>query len=113
MEQKYLESVQKYKSFVAFRSKVSLILSLVILLCYYVFLLSIGIFPEVLGYRVGPSAITLGIILGIFLIVLCILATGLYTFFANWYFDKMQKETLEDLEKSGALEDLKNGKIKE
>ena len=40
-------------------------------------------------------------------------AAGLYTFFANWYFDKMQKETIEDLEKSGALEDLKNGKIKE
>lgn len=83
MEQKYLESIQKFKNFVAFRNKVSLILSLIVLVCYYAFLLSIGIFPEVLGYRVGPSAITLGIILGIFLIVLCVVATGLYTFFAN------------------------------
>ncbi|EES89446.1 DUF485 domain-containing protein [Helicobacter canadensis] len=113
MEQKYLESIQRFKNFVAFRNKVSLILSLIVLVCYYAFLLSIGIFPEVLGYRVGPSAITLGIILGIFLIVLCVVATGLYTFFANWYFDKIQKEVIEDLEKSGALEDLKNGKIKE
>ncbi len=113
MKQDYLESVQRFKRFVAFRNKVGLILSLVVLVCYYAFVLSIGLFPDILGYRVGPSAITLGIILGIFLIVLCIVATGLYTFFANWYFDKAQKEAIEDLDRSGALEDLKNGEVRE
>ncbi|PZT48896.1 hypothetical protein B6S12_00960 [Helicobacter valdiviensis] len=107
----YENSIEKFKNFVTFRNKVSLTLSMVVLFCYYIFVLGIGLFPEILGYRLGPSAITLGIIFGIFLIFLCIISTGLYTFFANKHFDKVQKEVLEDLEKSGALQDLQDGKI--
>ncbi|CAM2956589.1 DUF485 domain-containing protein [Helicobacter burdigaliensis] len=107
----YENSIKKFRNFVTFRNRISLILSLVVLLCYYIFVLGIGLFPEILGYRLGPSAITLGIIFGIFLILLCILSTGLYTFFANKHFDKVQKEVLQDLENSGALQDLQNGKI--
>ena len=77
----------------------------------YLFVIGVGLFPEVLGYRLGPSSITLGIILGIFLIALCIIATGLYTFLANTYFDKDQNEVLEQLEKNGVLEALKSGEI--
>lgn len=106
----YQQSIQAFKEFVSFRNKVTLWLSAVVLLCYYVFVLSIGLFPDILGYRLGPSSITLGIMFGIFLIVLCITVTGLYTFFANQYFDRRQDEILQDLEQSGALEDLKNGK---
>ena len=80
-----------------------------ILVCYYAFVASIGFFPEVLGYRLGPSSITLGIILGIFIIVLSIVSTGIYTLFANKYFDKEQAEILEDLQESGALEAMIKG----
>ncbi|TLD83558.1 DUF485 domain-containing protein [Helicobacter sp. MIT 11-5569] len=106
----YQQSIQEFKKFVSFRNKVAIWLSVVVLVCYYAFVISIGLFPDVLGYRLGPSSITLGIIVGIFLIALCITATGLYTFFANQYFDRRQEEILQDLEQSGALEDLKNGK---
>lgn len=109
----YYESINKFKRFVTLRNKVTITLSIVVLICYYVFVAGIGLFPDVLGYRLGPSSITLGIMVGIFLIILCILTTGLYTFFANKYFDKVQQEVIEDLEKSGALDDLKLGKTKE
>ncbi len=105
------KAVVKFRNFITFRNKISLILSLVVLVCYYVFVIGVGLFPEVLGYRLGPSSITLGIILGIFLIALCIIATGLYTFLANTYFDKDQNEVLEQLEKNGVLEALKSGEI--
>ena len=105
------KAVVKFRNFIAFRNKISLILSLVGLGCFYVFVIGVGLFPEVLGYRLGPSSITLGIILGIFLIALCIIATGLYTFLANTYFDKDQNEVLEQLEKNGVLEALKSGEI--
>ncbi|WP_299549086.1 DUF485 domain-containing protein [uncultured Helicobacter sp.] len=110
MKKSMEQSIKEFKKFVSFRNKVALWLSAVVLVCYYVFVLSIGLFPEILGYRLGPSSITLGIMVGIFLIVLCIVVTGLYTFFANQYFDKQQDEILLNLEESGALEDLKNGK---
>lgn len=106
----YTQSVENFQKFVSLRNKVAIWLSVVILVCYYAFVISVGMFPEVLGYRLGPSSITLGILIGIFLIMLCILTTGLYTFFANQHFDKLQSNVLEELERSGALEDLKNGK---
>ncbi|WP_300704064.1 DUF485 domain-containing protein [uncultured Campylobacter sp.] len=101
------EAMQRLKNFVTLRNKVSLVLSIVILIAYYVFVLGVGLFPEVLAFSIGPSSISLGIIYGISIIVLSILATGLYTFFANKHFDKVQSEVIEDLQDSGALDDLK------
>lgn len=96
----------RFYKFVSFRNRFCLYLSLVILICYYGFVASVGFFPEVLGYRLGPSSITLGIILGIAIIAISIVSTGIYTLFANKYFDKEQDEILEDLKESGALEEM-------
>lgn len=105
------KSVLNFKRFVSFRNKISLILSIVILLAYYIFILGVGLLPDVLGYRLGPSSITLGIIVGIFLIVLCIVATGLYTFLANNYFDKEQEAILKHLAKENVLDSLIKGEL--
>ena len=99
----------RFYKFVSFRNKFCIYLSLVILVCYYGFVASVGFFPEVLGYRLGPSSITLGIILGISIIAISIVSTGIYTLFANKYFDKEQSEIIEDLQESGALESMIKG----
>ena len=64
-----------------------------------------------LGYRLGPSSITLGIIAGLFIIVLSIIVTGIYTFLANTYFDKDQENILNQLQESNLIQDLQDGKI--
>ena len=104
-------ALSKFRQFVSFRNKISLVLSLVVLVCYYAFVLSVGLFPEVLGYRLGPSSITLGIIAGLFIIVLSIIVTGIYTFLANTYFDKDQENILNQLQESNLIQDLQDGKI--
>ena len=104
------EAKARFYEFVSFRNKFCVCLSLVILVCYYGFVASVGFFPEVLGYRLGPSSITLGIILGVSIIVISIASTGIYTLFANKYFDKEQAEIIEDLQDSGALESMIAGK---
>ena len=101
---------QRFENFVSFRTKFSLWLSVVILVCYYIFIAGVGFFPQILGYRLGPSTITLGIVVGISIIIISILSTGLYTLFANKYFDKEQAEVLEELEKHGLIEELQNEK---
>lgn len=111
LSEKQAKSIISFRNFVSKRNKISLILSLVILVCYYIFILGVGLAPEILGYRLGPSSITLGILVGIFLIVLSIAATGLYTFLANSYFDKDQKEILRELEENNVTELLQNGEI--
>ncbi|WP_299327845.1 DUF485 domain-containing protein [uncultured Helicobacter sp.] len=105
------KALSKFRQFVSFRNKISLVLSLVVLVCYYAFVLSVGLFPEVLGYRLGPSSITLGIIAGLFIIVLSIIVTGIYTFLANTYFDKDQENILNQLQESNLIQDLQDGKI--
>ncbi|WP_120944571.1 MULTISPECIES: DUF485 domain-containing protein [Helicobacter] len=109
MPEAYQKSIQAFKEFVCLRNKVCWGLSIVVFVCYYAFVLGIGLFPQVLGYRLGPSAITLGIIAGVFLIVLCIVLTGLYTFLANEHFDRTQAEILKQLKSSGALEEMQHG----
>ena len=104
-------ALSKFRQFVSFRNKISLVLSLVVLVCYYIFVLSVGLFPDVLGYRLGPSSVTLGIIGGLFIIVLSIVATGIYTFLANTYFDRDQANILEQLQESNVIDALKQGKI--
>lgn len=111
LSQNQVKALIRFKNFVSKRNKISLVLSLVILVCYYIFILGVGLTPEVLGYRLGPSSITLGIIVGVFLIVLSVVATGLYTFLANSYFDKDQDEILRELEESDAIKPLQNGEI--
>ena len=100
----------RFYKFVSFRNKFSLYLSLIILVCYYAFIASVGFFPEILGYRLGPSAISLGIILGVFIIVLSIVSTGIYTLFANKYFDKEQAEVLEEMDRVGLVKEMQNEK---
>lgn len=100
---------ERFYKFVSFRNRFSLFLSMVIFVVYYIFVAGIGFFPEVLGYRLGPSAITLGIMCGVSLIIICIIATGAYTFFANKYMDKEQQEIVDELKRTGALDELQRG----
>lgn len=100
----------RFYKFVAFRDKFCVWLSVLILVCYYSFVLSIGFFPDMLGYRLGPSSVTIGILWGIAIIVISIVSTGIYTLFANKYFDKEQGEIIEDLSECGVLESMIKGK---
>ncbi len=105
------KSLAKFRNFVSFRNKISLALTIFVLVLYYSFVLGVGLFPDIIGYRLGPSSITLGIIAGVFIIASCIVVTGLYTFLANNYLDKEQKEALKDLQENSILDPLKNGEL--
>ena len=111
LSQQQKDILQRFKNFVSFRNKFSLLLSLVILVCYYVFVFGIGAFPEILSFKVGDTSITVGIAFGIFIIATCIVTTGLYTFVANQYMDKNQEEILDSIEKNGLTKGLQSGEI--
>ena len=73
----------------------SWILSAVTLLIYFSFILLIAFFPEVLGIRISDeSIITVGIPIGVSIILLAFASTGIYVFIANREFDQTEQRIL-------------------
>lgn len=108
MDYKKLEST-RFAKFIKLRDRIGFALALIILLVYYAFLIAVGAFPEILGYMVGPSSVSLGLLIGLFIICLCIALTGLYTFMANKFFDKELASSLRELREAKILEEDKVG----
>jgi uncharacterized membrane protein (DUF485 family) len=87
----------KFAELVAKRSRFALILSVIMLVIYYGFILVIAFVPEVLGIRLGPDTVTtVGIPVGILIILSAITLTGIYARRANSEFDALNEQILED-----------------
>lgn len=94
---------EEFVSFMKFKINLSLFLTMVILGCYFTFLILVGFFPDFLSIDIGDSPITLGIVFGIFSIMLGVLGTGLYTFIANVFLDPKQEKLLTKMRTAGII----------
>lgn len=77
----------KFKTLVARKWTVSLVLSAVMLAAYYGFILLLAFSKETLAAQTG-EAMTVGIPVGLGLIFLAWALTGVYVFWANTSYDK-------------------------
>lgn len=87
---KYIELIKKRSSF-AWK------LSFLILTAYYIFIMIIAFSPEVLGKTIGNNVTTVGMPVGLSIIFLCFLVTGIYTKRANNEFDKLTNDIKDDI----------------
>ena len=87
---KYIELIKKRSSF-AWK------LSFLILSVYYTFIMIIAFSPETLGKTLGDGVTTIGIPIGLMIIILCFILTGIYTRRANNEFDKLTNDIKEDV----------------
>jgi len=87
---KYVELVKKRSSF-------AWMLSSLILIVYYTFIMIIAFYPSLLGNTIGNGVTTIGMPIGLAIIFLCFLLTGIYTKRANKEFDKLTDEIKEDI----------------
>lgn len=69
MQNNIKDTMNKFNKFNKSRNKFSLTLSLIMMIIYYIFVFCVGMFPDVLGYKIGPSSVTLGIISGLAIII--------------------------------------------
>lgn len=109
---KNYDILKRYAKFIAFRNIFCIVMSCGIFTLFFAFILAIGFYPDILGYKIGPSSITLGVICGVFIIAIAILSTGIYTLFANKYFDKEQSEIIEILRTNNKLDEAQKYGIK-
>ncbi len=81
----------EFRSLVRQRIMVSSVLTVVMLVVYFGFILTIAFFPEFLSYKISEY-LTLGLPIGISLILFAWLLTGYYTRWANRSYDAKVRE---------------------
>jgi len=87
----------KYQKLVRERSKFAWTLSIIMLVVYYAFIMTIAFSPETLGTKIGDGVMTLGIPVGIAIIFIAFILAGIYVRRANGEFDQLTKEVKEEL----------------
>jgi uncharacterized membrane protein (DUF485 family) len=82
-----------YNKFIFLNKLLAFSFSATTLIIYFSFILIIGFKPKVLGvYIYNDNYITIGIVLGLSIIIFSILLTLLYTLIANNYLDNIKKK---------------------
>ncbi|MBF0175693.1 MAG: DUF485 domain-containing protein [Magnetococcales bacterium] len=85
----------KYHELVTKRRRFAWLLSIVMLILYYTFILLIAFRPEILAAPFGVGIITVGIPVGAGIIVAAFILTWIYIVRANGLFDKLTSEIKE------------------
>jgi uncharacterized membrane protein (DUF485 family) len=99
MEDQTIARVRRHPKFAELtekRSRYAWSLSIVMLAIYYGFILVIAFTPQVLGIPIAPGAVTtIGIPVGILIILSAFVLTGLYVRRANTEFDALVQQVIE------------------
>ena len=85
---KQIESDPNFKKLVHDRTSFGWTLSIIMLVIYYGFIALVAFAPSVIALKVAGS-ITLGIVLGLAIILAAILLTGIYVMRANAEYDDL------------------------
>jgi len=86
----------KYQELVSKRSRFAWTLSIIMLVVYYAFIMTIAFSPETLGTKMGEGVITVGIPIGIAIIFISFILAGIYVRRANGEFDELTQEIKDD-----------------
>lgn len=88
----------KYKKLVDMRSSYSIIMTILVMCIYYGYILLIAFNKEWLGTKLGAGMTTsIGIPMGVGVIVLTILLTNIYVRRANSEFDDLNAELIKEV----------------
>lgn len=89
------KSDPEFETLVHARSRLAWTLTAIMMVIYFGFILMIAFAPAHLGKPIGDGVTTIGIPLGILVIVSAFLLTGLYVWRANTTFDAISKRIAE------------------
>ena len=100
MTKETVERIQNnpdYQKLVKTRNKFAWTLSIIMLVVYYAFILVIAFDPSLLGTKIGSGVMTIGIPVGITIIVIAFVLAGIYVRRANGEFDVLTQQVRDEL----------------
>ena len=89
----------KYQELQSKRNRLAIILTVLMLVVYYGYIALIAFDKEFLAQPIGAGVTTLGIPIGLGVIIFTIAITGIYVRRANGEFDRLTKDILKDASK--------------
>lgn len=94
MDRNLIEKIKNdpdFQKLVAERNRVMVILTVLELIIYFGFILLVAFNKEFLAQKLGEGVITVGIPIGISVIVLSFVLTGVYVYIANKDYDELSE----------------------
>lgn len=98
MNEEMVQSIKndpKFQELVSKRSKFAWQLAIAMLAVYYAFILTIAFAPGALGAPLGDGVMTVGIPVGVIVIIIAFALTGIYVKRANSEFDALTRDIRE------------------
>ena len=89
----------KFLEFVAMRSRYGIIMSIISAAAYYGFILLVAFDKQLLATKIGSGVTTLGVPLGVGVIVFTIILTWIYVRRANTEFDAINEAIIKEAQK--------------
>ena len=96
-----IRALPEYIALTRARKKIVWPLSLIIIAAYFALILTIAFAPSALGTPIGEGVTSVGIALGLGVILLCFLLTGIYVYYANTVIEPLTKKIVQ---KAGELQ---------
>jgi uncharacterized membrane protein (DUF485 family) len=93
---KRIEANPKFQELVKKRTGFAFVLSGLMILIYFGFILTVAFAGEWLGTPIGDGVITIGIPVGLAVIFSAFVLTGIYVRRANTEFDRLTREIIEE-----------------
>lgn len=93
---KDVQSNPKFQQLVSKRKSLGWTLSAIMLVVYMGFILLVAYAPKFLGTPLGAGVMTVGVPVGLFVIVAAFILTGIYVSKANAEFDQLTKQIVEE-----------------
>lgn len=100
MRQDMVEQIRnnpKYQELVSKRNKFAWTLSIIMLVVYYAFILVIAFDPSIFGAKMGSGIMSIGIPIGIVIIIIAFALAGIYVKRANGEFDKLTQQIKDEI----------------
>lgn len=88
----------KFHQLVKTRTRFAVVLSIIVCVIFYGFVLLVAFDPELIGKRLGSSYITIGIAAGLFQFIFFWLLIWWYVYRANGEFDRLNEEIISEAE---------------
>lgn len=80
------------------RSRITWILSIATFVVYFSVILLIAFAPDSLGEPISSGVTSIGILLGLGVILFCLLVTGIYVYYANKVLEPLKQAVVRKLE---------------